>query len=258
MSVPITVFAVHRGQKVKQFAHTLDISRFGVRVFGVPFLDTPGQIATIEYSEQKAVFRVVWVGPEGTPAAGQVGLVAIKGEPYIWGVDLPSEGPDEHETLMLVPDRRQQEDRRGSPRLSSGGGVQCWKEGTTSCLYGNLGNLSRGGCFIETKTPFAPGTTVRLQFIVAGVKVCARGEVRNAQPGKGMGLTFKSFTEQDRQKLEAMLNSLVQKSRSTAKEDASTLMSRSDVLVLKLDHWFRQNESLSRDQYLQLLTGRQE
>jgi len=259
MSLPIKVFAARKGRMVVQTAHTLDISRHGACISGVPCLDSPGQSVTIQCGENKAKFRVSWVGLEGTPAAGQVGLEALEGEPYIWGVDLPIDGPDEYEKPLPLADRRQHDERRSSSRCESGGGVQCWKEGESACLYGKLANLSKGGCFIETKSPFPAGTIVRVQFVAAsGVKVRVTGEVRNVRPDKGMGVIFKSLAEQDREKLEALLHSVVQKATGKGSSSLSSLMSRSDMLALRLEQWFRQNENLSREQYLKFLTARQD
>jgi len=257
MSLPIKVFTFQAGQAVSHLAHTLDISRGGALISDAPYLDSPGQEVTIQYGEKKARFRVAWVGTLGTPTAGQAGLRALDGQPYIWDVELPTDISDEHEQPVVQHDRRQQDDRRSSPRFESGGGVQCWKEGDIACLYGKLANLSRGGCFIETKSPFPAGSVVRLQFIVSGVKLLAKGEVQTVRPDKGMGVSFKSFAGQSDEKLDALLNSLIHKASSQEKQSGSLpLMSRSEKLALKLERWFRQNENLSREQYLKLLTGR--
>jgi hypothetical protein len=94
---------------------------------------------------------------------------------------------------------------------------------------------------------------MRIQFFASGLRVRAKAEVRTSIAEEGMGVRFVEYTEQDGQKLEGLLNSLVPKSKESS---SSPLMSRSDVLALKLERWFQQNEQLSREQFLRILTGR--
>ncbi len=253
MSLQVKVSGVQKGCAVTQAAHTLDISRHGVRLSNVPLITEPGQIVTIHHGENRAKFRVAWVGIQGTPSAGQSGLRTLEGEPYIWAIDLPVGASDEHEVPVLIPDRRSEEDRRASDRFDSGGGVQCWKEGEQAWQHAKLGNLSKGGCFIESRKPWPVGTKMRIQFIASGLRIRAKAEVRTSVPEEGMGVRFVEFTEQDGQKLEGLLNSLIPKVKEGS---SSPLMSHSDMLALKLERWFQQNEQLSREQFVRILTGR--
>lgn len=53
-------------------------------------------------------------------------------------------------------------------------------------------DLGRGGCFIDTISPFPIGTGVRLRLTFEGTTFETRANVRYAQSGMGMGLAFLS------------------------------------------------------------------
>jgi len=120
-----------------------------------------------------------------------------------------------------------------------------------SSLHGKLTNLSKGGCFVETKTPFGSGTAIRLQFIAMGVKVRAEGEVRTVVANQGMGVMFTSFEGRHDQKLECLLNGIMAKDTSSS----ARLVSRHDIVAQTLEQWFQSNDQLSREQYLDLISG---
>jgi len=54
-------------------------------------------------------------------------------------------------------------------------------------------DLSAYGCFIETITPFAVETKVRLQISHDGQQLLAQGKVAYSRPHAGMGIAFVSF-----------------------------------------------------------------
>ncbi|MDD9951537.1 MAG: TIGR02266 family protein [Zetaproteobacteria bacterium] len=84
-----------------------------------------------------------------------------------------------------------------------------------SYLFDFCRNLGEGGVFVETKKPKAPGTELELTFTVPdsresfttkGTVIWCQEPVQvkeDVQPG--MGIQFKSVTEEDRQILERFL-----------------------------------------------------
>jgi len=68
-------------------AHTVDISKSGVRVAGISELLVPDELIEIECANRKALFRVVWVGAAGTPLQGHAGLACLAPSENIWALD---------------------------------------------------------------------------------------------------------------------------------------------------------------------------
>lgn len=66
----------HDGKAFNQKASTLDITMDGARLEGLPPL-VIGEIVGVQYGEDKARYKVVWMGELGGKREGQVGLQII-------------------------------------------------------------------------------------------------------------------------------------------------------------------------------------
>ncbi|MGC2197414.1 MAG: PilZ domain-containing protein [Terriglobales bacterium] len=62
-----------------------------------------------------------------------------------------------------------------------------------------LTDLSLGGCYVETESPFPEGALVDLCLRAAGMEIHADGVVRVMHPGSGMGVEFPSRTLEQRE-----------------------------------------------------------
>lgn len=62
-----------------------------------------------------------------------------------------------------------------------------------------LTDLSLGGCYVETESPFPEHSGIVLTLRVEDMEVQAEGMVRVMHPGFGMGIEFASRTEEQRQ-----------------------------------------------------------
>lgn len=76
-------------------AHTADISSRGARLCNSGDRVKLGEFLDIRYGEREAIFRVVWIGPPGTPTAGNVGLECVSRETNIWDLDLSARTDDD-------------------------------------------------------------------------------------------------------------------------------------------------------------------
>lgn len=72
-------------------------------------------------------------------------------------------------------------------------GIQVTDLQTEKQLAAHTEDLSAYGCFVETITPFAMDTTVRLRVSRAGQHMVAQGKVAYSRPMAGMGIVFTSF-----------------------------------------------------------------
>jgi CheY-like chemotaxis protein len=66
---------------------------------------------------------------------------------------------------------------------------------------GELTDLSEGGCYVETTSPFPERSGVILHLKANEVEVQAQGMVRVMHPGFGMGVEFASYTAEQRQEV---------------------------------------------------------
>jgi CheY-like chemotaxis protein len=73
-----------------------------------------------------------------------------------------------------------------------------------------LTDLSLGGCYLETTSPFPASTRVTLAMRAAEVELKAEGVVRIMHPDKGMGIEFTQATAEHRTLLEKFLSVLTE------------------------------------------------
>ncbi|GAC1433423.1 MAG: hypothetical protein NVS1B11_15860 [Terriglobales bacterium] len=65
-----------------------NISLSGAVIQGIRRQMRPGEIIEVQLENQKAEFRVVWVGRSASNREGEVGIEILPSEPCIWDVNL--------------------------------------------------------------------------------------------------------------------------------------------------------------------------
>ncbi len=91
MVLPVRISGTDAGGKnFNLLAYTLDISAGGARLGGICVQPASGATITVQYKQQRARFRVAWIGQPNTPKSEQIGIEYLADEKYIW-IDLPSE-----------------------------------------------------------------------------------------------------------------------------------------------------------------------
>lgn len=72
-----------------------------------------------------------------------------------------------------------------------------------------LTDLSQGGCYVESESPFPEHTVVLLELRAGDTAVPVQGMVRVMHPGFGMGIEFVSQTVQDSERLQQFIRILI-------------------------------------------------
>lgn len=224
--LPVRIWGMDRsGHPFSQPATTLVVSVNGSRLDGVCVPLAPGDMLGVQYGEHKARFRVIWVGAPGHVREGQAGVWCLEGEKRLFGSQSPEvekaaleqtaaasalpsgEGPSPRGEERRLGDRRSEE-RRVHPRHKCGGGAEVRKQGVDARVWGTLGDLSLGGCYLEMMTPFPAATEVELNLRVGERSLRARGVVRTSHAGCGMGIQFIAVSDEDRAQLRTIVESL--------------------------------------------------
>src|SRR3984885_7434487 len=117
----------------------------------------------------------------------------------------PQDGADA-EQLLAEADRRMYmekqkqlsyKNRRLHPRLKCRVTIEFSPEDDVP-VFGNLTDLSIGGCYIETSAILKPGTIVKLGFSTDDGSMTAEGGVARIEPGGGLGVQFKELNREGR------------------------------------------------------------
>ena len=128
ISFPVVVRGFDsRGSPFAISTETCDVSSAGACVKGLEGIVEPDHKIEIEFNDQKAWFRVQWVGKNGSGKAGQTGVRCLERK-YIW--DVPprtwdrdsfgeSSGAPEIATLGQPPAQLQPKAQAGLPRAQA-------------------------------------------------------------------------------------------------------------------------------------------
>jgi DNA-binding response OmpR family regulator len=84
-----------------------------------------------------------------------------------------------------------------------------------------LTDLSLGGCYVETASPFPQSSAVDLCLRAAGMEIHAEGLVRVMHPGHGMGIEFPARTEEQRKSVGEFIEFLTGQPGSTPQLETS-------------------------------------
>jgi len=227
---PIRIFGMDStGRAINLSAWTVDVSHHGARVRGVKDWSAPGETVGVRHGMEKARFRIVWVGADGTPHQGQIGLLGVEDGKYIWGVAAPQvantdapapgklTGMFHFASQLRVPiglpsGSASANNRCQDARYRASGGAKVQEAGAPSGQWTTLHDLSMGGCYVETTAPLPPTAEVEMTIHIGEIQIAARGVVTVSHRQVGMGVKFSELSALNRSRLEQVMAMLAQTS----------------------------------------------
>ena len=190
------------GRPLLQMVTTRNISRRGALLEGLQGTLKPEETVALTYKNNKARFRVSWVGETGSVRAGQIGVQSVDATKCIWDAALlPPPAPDTY----AAPARERRKHRRVPCRL----GAELYVQGSETLTRVHVTNISLGGCFLEMATLVPDKAQVKLVVWVNDTKLAVQGVVVSRRPGFGVSIRFTEMTEEARGQLQLFLQSQV-------------------------------------------------
>jgi hypothetical protein len=220
LNFEVKVWGLDRhGKPFMQHAHTLDITRSGARLIGVDCVKV-GETIGIQNSDKKARFKVVWIGRENTPKAGQIGVHCLEPEKSIFIAQSPGTAP-QPDTFRVPSDlgfqsvksnRPVGKDmaaiRRKHPRYPCTGGVELRQQESGPPAWGNMSDVSLTGCYVETVSTLPVGSMVMFHLRTHDLEIRGRAVVKTSHHAVGMGIAFLHLSQDDQQNLEFLMGML--------------------------------------------------
>jgi diguanylate cyclase (GGDEF)-like protein/putative nucleotidyltransferase with HDIG domain len=125
----------------------------------------------------------------------------------------PDDGKDAEELLaeadrrMYVEKQKQpsRKNRRLYPRMKCRITIELNPENQGGPIFGNLVDISMGGCYVETSAILTPGTNLTLVFSIDDGKLQTEGTVARMHPGSGVAVQFKELNREDKVKMHRVL-----------------------------------------------------
>lgn len=189
------------GKPFTQLAKAHNISSQGVLISGLDAPLKPGDIIGVQYEQKKARCRVVWVVDAGGILKTQAGLQLLEGQECPWKEVLakpPVSGPA---TAQGVNRRRRQ-------RHKISFHLELRDERTNVPLRTTATDISGNGCYIETLTPFAIGTSLKVEFWIEEERINSAAIVRTCDPAVGMGIEFVGLAPSLQERFQQLLDKL--------------------------------------------------
>src|ERR1700678_871952 len=125
----------------------------------------------------------------------------------------PQDGTDAEE-LLAEADRRMYMEKQQQPsrknrrlyaRMKCRITIELHPESEGTPVFGNLIDISMGGCYVETSAILTPGTNLKLVFSIDDGKLHAEGTVARMHPGSGVAVQFKELNREDKVRMHRIL-----------------------------------------------------
>ncbi len=128
---------------------------------------------------------------------------------------LSPRGWQRRRALLAEADRRMylekqkqpvQKDKRLHTRVKCRLTIELYAQSSGDPVFGNLVDLSLGGCYVETSALFTPGSTIKLVFSIDDGTLLAEGTVARIHPGSGVAVQFREMSRESREKMHRILD----------------------------------------------------
>jgi hypothetical protein len=154
-----------------------------------------------EIKESALTARAAAAAASGSPAP-----VTVKSTPFPHPQPIEETPPFELELFSAEA----AQDRRRFARVKCFIAVELHIEGVEAPVWGNLSNVGRGGCFVETATPIPPGRSVGIGLWVANGKIWVKGViltgiVTRSAPAFGVRVKFSEAELMEKEHLREFL-----------------------------------------------------
>jgi hypothetical protein len=198
------------GKPFSQEVSTIDISAIGARLSGLDCKVALGEVIVVQCEDRKCRSQVVWIGQAGSAEAGQIGIRCLDPAECPWlkhlesSVDTPATA-----SAPTSEPAYPQHDRRRFPRVQCSGDIRMTTIGDSlPPATARVSDISIGGCYIETTSPWPVGTELLVTLTVARYEIVATAIVRTSHAIMGNGVEFTSLSDQNRELLERCVASL--------------------------------------------------
>jgi PilZ domain len=213
VKLPIRVFGMDaQGRPFTQNAHARNISLHGVRIAGLERQLQPGDVVGVQFGDQKARCKVIWVVDAGPVKKVEAGVKMLEGQPCPWQKEM--ETP---QTVPAPPRNAPSEDeKRKFPRQRVPFSIEIRDEkGAGAAMKTRTADINAGGCYVETMLPLPVGKILTLTFWLESDQISTPAVVRTCDGGVGMGIEFTGLEPAIQDRLQQQIDAMAAESEPT-------------------------------------------
>ena len=126
------------------------------------------------------------------------------------GMAVSPEDGNDAEQLLTEADRRMyvekqkqpaQKDQRLHTRMKCRLTVELHPQNQPGPIFGNMIDVSLGGCYVETSAILTPGSSIKVVFSMDDADLNSEGVVARIHPGSGVAVKFKEMSRDSRENM---------------------------------------------------------
>ncbi len=134
------------------------------------------------------------------------------------GMAVSPDDANDAEQLLTQADRRMYVEKKKQPsrkdqrlhaRMDCRLTIELYPQAGDGPAFGNLVDISLGGCYVETSVILTPGSNLKLVFSIDNTKadgaLTAEGKVARIHPGSGVAVQFNEMSRESREKMYRIL-----------------------------------------------------
>jgi hypothetical protein len=155
-------------------------------------------------------------------------------------------------------------EKRRSPRYRCQGSTHLREISTGVSTWATFTDISLHGVYVEAMSSYNVGARLALTLEVNNFRVETRGEIRAIYPGLGMGVSFLFMSDDNRERLRELVNSLSRQSTILVPQPAPSFATIHGIdssasppdpraALQAITDFFDQRHILSRDEFLRIL-----
>jgi hypothetical protein len=159
-------------------------------------------------------------------------------------------------------------EKRRSPRFRCQGSVHLRDLKTKVSTWATFTDISLHGCYVEAMSTFTAGSELALTLEVNGFRVTCYGTVQVVYPGLGMGLSFTTMSQENREHLRQLMQTLSRPSsilgagsaaatipQVPSENSSQTVDAAAALQAIKA--FFEERQVLGREEFLRILRKHQ-
>jgi CheY-like chemotaxis protein len=112
--------------------------------------------------------------------------------------------------------------RRVQSRMTCRMGAEIYPMGSKVPMRSSLIDISSGGCYVETISPYSPGTAIDILVRTEHLKIRLKGKVRSAHVGYGMGVEFVLNGPDEKAQVKRLLAAQAAETPVSAEQESSS------------------------------------
>lgn len=152
-----------------------------------------------------------WLATNAPATVASAPKVPSPAEKIVKTTPAPPSPPDN----ALARLRSSPGNRRTQSRHACRLGVDLYRVGVPVPNRCSLTDISSGGCYIETTSPFPAGTRVEILVRAQDMKIRVQGVVQSVHPGFGMGVQLALNTPESHEHVQSLIRLLAESNQGT-------------------------------------------